>query len=301
MKTICYIFILIVITTNSFGQKIDTAYVATYAQKMMVTAFLSNNTIELLENKKYYKPNNPLNVGVGFLLRNTALNVRFQYGLIPIRSKEFGKTRSIDIQAHRYGRRFLLDLFFQKYKGFYEEKEAIALHPDISVRQIGAEGTYLFNGKKFSAKAAFEQSEKQLRSVGSFLLGGGIYWYKIAQGKDLSASDNTPIHNLQLGMNAGYAYSWVINDRWLMSGMATGGINFGNNPDLLKEGKIEAYPTAFARGSASYHKSDWAASFLFLINNKSVRSSLGNPLHLTSVNMQVSYVKNFNSFFKKRK
>jgi hypothetical protein len=268
---------------------------------MSIKGIVSSNSIEITQNNKHYKPNNPLNVGFAFTLKNTVVDLRSDFGLINIGDKKRGNTNVVDFQVHHYGRHFLFDLFYQNYKGYYREDNGIELYPNLAAREIGAEGSYLFNGNKFSAKAAFDQSEKQLKSVGSFVLGGGIYLYRLNLEKELLTSDNSRLNNFQLGMNAGYAYSWVINNRWLMSGSATGGINLGNEPELLKNGKIQIYPTAFARGSAVYHKSDWAATFLLLIHNKSVYPVQGSTLNLTSLNMEISYVKHFDNWFKKKR
>lgn len=291
-----------ILATHAAMGQADTAYVATYEKKMMLAGFVANNSIQVQAGDKQYSPNNPMSVGAGFLLHHTVLNLRFGYGFIPIKGKEYGKTRSVDFQVHRYGRRFLLDLFYREYNGYYrEEKEIITLYPNLSVRQIGAEGTYIFNRRRFSAKAAFEQSEKQVRSAGSPLLGGGMYWHEIELDKNMPLPEHDPIDNFQLGLNAGYAYSWVIGRHWLLSGAATVGANFGNEPELLKDGKIKVYPTVFARGVASYHRSDWALSLSLLIHNKSVYLRDGDMLSLTSLNVQLGYVKHFDSFTKKKK
>jgi hypothetical protein len=303
MKPGSYLMLLtFLITNNAFSQTAeDTTYVKNYAERMSITGYVSTNSVEIKQGNVYYKPNYPINVGLGFTVKNTVLNLNFDYGVAPLRKQTFGKTRSFDFQAHRYGQHFVLDLFFQNYRGFYQEKPEIKLYPNMSVRQIGTEGTYIFNGNKFSARAAFEQSEKQLKSAGSFVLGGGVYLDKIAFQKDIPVPDQNQIDNLQLGGSLGYAYSWAINERWLMSGIATAGVNVGNETELLQKVKIKAYPTAFARGSAGYHKSDWAAAFSFLINNKSLSGMAGNSVNLTSITMQLSYVKHFNNLFRKRK
>lgn len=296
-----FLFSIIFSTPFAFCQTVvDTTYIETYPQKMSVTGFLSNNSLEINEDNKIYKPNNLVKLGLGFSLKNTVFNFRYDVGVAQVGGKEHGPTKSVDFQVHRYGRRFLLDLFFLKYKGFYEGEKEIRLYPELSVNQIGAEGSYLFNSSQFSAKAAFEQSEKQLKSAGSFILGGGTYLYKIKSDRDLLATGNKYISNFQLGMNAGYAYSWVLGNHWLLSGMAKGGINIGNELQLLERGKINAYPTAFARGSAAYHKLDWVVSFLMLVNGKSLYSSQNRILDLTSVNFEISYVKHFDNFFKKK-
>jgi hypothetical protein len=303
-------FILIIGIFTSFNSlckstadttAIDTTYIKPYEQKMLIKGIVSSNSIQITQKNKYYKPNNPLNVGFSFTLKNTVVDLRSDFGLINIGGNKRGKTNAVDFQIHHYGRHFLLDLFYQNYKGYYREDKGIELYPALAVRAIGAEGSYLFNGNKFSAKAAFDQSEKQLKSVGSFVLGGGAYMYKLNLEKELLTSANSTLNNFQLGMNAGYAYSWVINNRWLMAGSATAGFNFGNEPELLKNGHIQVYPTAFARGSTTYHKSDWAVSFLLLIHNKSVYPVQGSTLNLTALNMEIAYIKHFDNWFKKKR
>ena len=64
--------------------------------------------------------------------------------------------------------------------------------------------------------------------------------------KDIPVSDQNQINNQQFGGSLDYAYSWPINERGLMSGIATAGVNVGNETEL----KIKAQPTAFARGYA---------------------------------------------------
>jgi hypothetical protein len=264
---------------------------------------VSTNAIELKVAGKIYKPNNPLNVGIGFSLKNTIVNMRYDFGIVPLRGKEFGKTSLTDFQIHNYGQHVVLDLVIQKYKGFYYSNlkgTEVERYPGLSVSQIGAEGSYIFNGNKFSAKAAFEQSEKQLKSVGSFILGWGGYLFNIRPDNNMPIAGNGRIDNLQLGVNSGYGYSWVINDRWLMSGIATVGANFGNEPKLLKNGNIKVYPTAFARGVTSYHKADWAVAMLMLIHNKSVYTIDNENINLTSIDFELAYVRHLDRIFKRK-
>lgn len=187
------------------------------------------------------------------------------------------------------------------HRFFQENKNELLLYPDLSVQQIGAEGTYIFNSNKFSAKAAFGQKEQQILSAGSYLLGSGIYWHKLRPDASMEPDDSSAFENLQLGLNFGYAYSWVIDERWLVSGMATVGANFGNEQRALKENRIKAYPTAFARFSTVYKKEDWSVSFAMLINHKSVYPAAGgSPFAINAFNMQVTYVKQLQSIFRKR-
>lgn len=206
----------------------DTAFVKPYSQKILLVGYVSTNSLEMITADKKYMPNNPLNLGAGISVKNTVINMIFDYGLFPLKGKAYGKTKLTDFQIHNYRKHLVLDLFIQRYKGFYDPlsvDRGIVSYPDLSVSQIGGEGTYVFNGNKFSVRAAFEQSEKQLKSAGSFLLGGGVYFQKIGLDSMMLINGRSPINNFQTGLNLGYGYSWVINNRWQLSGIAKIGAN----------------------------------------------------------------------------
>lgn len=295
----CVVLIALIMAPDCFGQlAVDTAYIEQYPQKMMVKAFLTRNSIEISHNEKDYSPNNPMRVGLGFSIKNTVVNLSSSFGILPAQ-KGYGKTKSVDFQIHNYGRKFLIDLFYQKYKGFYNDVKDVTLFPETSAQQIGGEVTYVFNHDKFSTKAALEQTEKQLQSAGSWLVGGGAYHYKLRL-EDAFGANRNSVNNFQLGVNGGYGYSWVINEHWLLSGMATAGINAGNEVDVLEDGKVKLYPTAFARGSAGYRKNDWGIGMSFLVNNKLVYYT-SDSFSLTSVNLQITYVKHFDWMWGKKR
>ena len=284
---------LLLFTNLVFGQsKADTTYVAEYPQRVMLTGFLTQNSIQLARDEKEYMPNNPLKVGAGIAIKNTVINLSYNFGLAPLADKRQGDTKAVDIQLHQYGRYFVLDLFYQKYKGFYSDNnDDVQLFPDMSVRNIGAEFAYVFKGDKFSTKAAFQQSEIQLKSAGSFILGGGAYLFRINPGGELWENDPNHLDNLQFGVNAGYAYTWVINERWLLTGILTAGVNVGNDPDMLRDWKLEVYPTALGRWSGVYHKNDWAVAATVLVNNKTLYPDGEGDLNFTGINFQMSFVK----------
>lgn len=284
------------------AQKTDTLYIQQYPQKFRVSGYIATSSLEVDDTDRHYTPNYPLNTGVGLAIKNTIVGLQLGYGFIPLTDKKkYGKTKTIDFQVHHYRRKAIFDLFFQDYRGFYVEKDEDQnpeIFKDMSVKQIGMEATYLFNGNRFSSKAAFDLDEIQLHSAGSWLVGAGSYYYKL-KGMQRSGSDTTyGLENFQLGINGGYAYSWVMSDRWMLSGTIQAGANFGNAPKALKKGKIEVYPTAFARLAGNYHKKDWGISLAIIINNKSVYPLKNEELNLTAINMQLSYVKRLDCLFK---
>ncbi|WP_084163780.1 DUF4421 family protein [Olivibacter sitiensis] len=295
------ITILILSTASAFAQQADSAYIGSYPQKLWMTGYASTNTLQLENNNTTFSPNYPINAGIGLGIRNTMVNFLLGHSIVPLKGNKYGKTKAIDLQVHSYGRHYLIDLYYQKYRGFFHEDEnVLRLYPGLSVRQVGAEGTYIFNGNKYSAKAAFEQSEKQNLSAGSFLLGGGAYWHRLVPDAEQELFHGEPFNNMQLGVNAGYAYSWVVDRQWLVTGMATTGANFGNETERLKKGRFKLYPTVMARASSVYHKDDWSVAFSMLINNKTTYAPTGDSFNLMALNMQLSYVRQLNHIFKKK-
>jgi hypothetical protein len=74
---------------------------------------------------------------------------------------------------------------------------------------------YMFNGKRFSYAAAYDQSVIQKRSAGSFMVGAMYYYSHINYANDENAAfillmdDIGRIKQWQLSIGAGYAYNLV--------------------------------------------------------------------------------------------
>ncbi len=279
-------------------------YIGEYPQKLRILSYVSTSFVQLTDDKRHFTPNYPLNAGVGFAVKNTIFGAQAGYGFIPLKDNDkYGKSKMLDLQLHNYGRKMIFDVFFQNYKGFYNERkigEVEDVFPDMSVMQIGGETTYIFNNERFSSKAAFDLSELQFRSAGSWLLGGGIYYFRVKGLKNNEDENTCNVENIQMGVNGGYGYSWVVNNRWMVSVMAKAGANFGNDPEEIGNGKVEVYPTAIARFSGNYHKNDWGVSMVIIIGNKSVYPLTKDKLNLTDVSMQLSYIKHLDHLFKRK-
>ena len=303
MKIFYILCALLCAASTVFGQHpIDTTFIKKYPQRISIAGYLSNDYLDIKKDGVLYEPNNLLNLVFGLTVRNTVINLEYDFGIVPLKSSEYGHTKVFDFQIHNYGKNFVLDLTAQNYRGFYYQKNSNTipvLYPDLAVVQVGVEGTYVFNGDKFSARAAFDQSEEQLQSAGSFVLGGGTYFYRV-QDKDQALSNgNSDARNYQIGVNAGYAYSDVLSERWMLSGMLTVGSNFGNQPDLLGDGRIKIYPTAYFRAAGTYHKSDYAVSLSMLLHDTNISNLQDQNIGLLSLYFQLAYVKHIDHFFKK--
>lgn len=256
------------------------------------------------EGEKSYTPNNPPNIGLGFSIKNTIIDFSYGYGADFLRNRDKGKTTSFDFQLHSYGQKITFDLFVQRYHGFYnDEEKEIELYPDLKVYQYGIYGQYIFNNKKFSYKAAFNQSEKQLRSAGSFLIGFGGYKTNITSDSSFVYNEKHSLDNFQFGVSGGYAYTWVVARFWTLSASGTVGLNVGCEKlkDFGKQG-LDVYPTFFPRASVAYNRERWALGLTYVGNEVFPSVSKGSSINLRSGVVQLTFTKRLkNELFKKKK
>jgi len=262
-KNINISVLLFLISIFSYSQT-DSSYIKPYNEKYTIQVFSEKKFIFLGdkvegEYDKTYMPNNPVNLGLGLSIKNTILSFAYGYGFDFFRDKDKGKTESFDFQYHYYGNKITVDAYLQDYKGFYvednENDKFLSLAPDLQMKYYSLFSQYVFNGNKFSYKAAVNQSEKQLKSVGSFLLGGGIYYTKINSDSSFVYNDKTNLKSFQVGASFGYAYTWVINPKVYISGSLTGGMSIGNQ---YGKNTLNAFGNIQPRFFVGYISNKWS-------------------------------------------
>lgn len=120
------------------------------------------------------------------------------------------------------------------YKPFTLNKK-IELGSPIQTRALFLDGYYLFNGKKCSYAAAYDQSVFQLRSAGS-LMAGAMYFHSTTHyDTDINAdlillmNDIGRFKTWQASAGVGYIYNWVPVKGLLISGMAIPMLTFYNH------------------------------------------------------------------------
>lgn len=305
-----YIFLIsnFIITTVCYAQ-VDSTYIQPYSHELSIKPHVyrkfTSLTHEIDDNNEItYIPNSPVSMGLGVTYKNYSLSGGYGFGFM--RDKDKGKTKVLDFQYHYYGRKFIADIFFQQYKGFYTEDEkndVVSIYPDIKVIQYGVFGQYVFNNKKFSYRAAFNQSEKQLKSAGSWQLGGGIYYNEIRSDSTLQLNEYNRIRNYQFSVSGGYVYNWIIKKKFYVSGGISVGFNLGieNTTDFKK---VEISPSVFPRISTGYNADDWSIGISAVINRIYVTNSKSLKMIFDTGTLQLSYVKRFDvapKFMKKIK
>lgn len=121
--------------------------------------------------------------------------------------------------------------------------ERVQLIDPIKMHTVIADGYYLFNGKRFSYAAAYDQSVIQKRSAGSLMAGAMYYYGSINYASNYNADLIYVMHGLgrvklwQGSVGIGYAYNWVPVRGLLVNAMAMPMLTFVNKI------KVFAYST----------------------------------------------------------
>ncbi len=150
---------------------------------------------------------------------------------------------------------FVLDIYFReggsvctiyrlKLGKDIDTSPAIGLRFDEFDSDIrGFDFTYVFNHKKFSLPAAYNQGAPQIRSSGSFLAGIGFTQHSLSiDWRELDNLVHGAIPNLpdnaldtlrfdqitysDLSISGGYAYNWVFARHWLLAASLSIGISY---------------------------------------------------------------------------
>jgi hypothetical protein len=252
--------------------RIDTAYIKDLSDKLSVRIYGVNkfSNFEIIDNDSdktiSYAPNSSLNLGIGVNYKWFGLGVAVNFPFINNDNHQYGETQRLDAQTNIFTRALAIDLYYQKYQGFYIENpqdfipdwdpESPYPHrPDIISTTLGGSCIYAFKHKKYSARAAFVQTDLQRKSAGSFLLGGYFSLFRVNGDSSFIPNEiadhcnpELTFNNLQvsgIGVAGGYSHTFVMWKRLYLSLTLIPGIAFQkynvNYPDNIKEEKKGSY------------------------------------------------------------
>ncbi len=297
---------LLLFPINILRAQVDTSYVVKFKRELALQAYLSKKYTSLSYqfpseyNEHEYMPNSRTRLGVGVMWKAFALYLG--YGFKFLNDADKGNTKSLDLQLHYYGRRFLIDFFGQNYQGFYmeypEKSGNYVLRPDLKIFQYGVVGQYVFNGNKFSYTAAFNQDEWQKRSAGSFHLGLGLY-YSLMMADSSYLLGGTIVNHQELrsvlvGPNLGYAYTFVIGRRFFITPSLTVGLHVGfTSVDKWQNKDVDAYPAVFPRIALGYNAERWALCLSYTNNKVSTAKSEDATLKLNTGSLLLIFSRRF--------
>ena len=161
--------------------------------------------------------------------------------------KDEGTLFKLGMTGSNYGANFRIKTFETNKPEIYTRydkpehfagSEVFDLSSPIKARILSLDGYYMFNGKKFSYSAAYDQSVIQKRSAGSPMVGAMYYHSTVAFNSGRNAgyimfmNDVGKIKQWQLSLGGGYAYNLVPCKGLLISAMAMPMITVYNKVDV---------------------------------------------------------------------
>ncbi len=225
-----------------------------------------------------YQPNTTFNLGIGATYHNFSLNLAYGFGFLN-KDDSKGDTKYLDLQGHFYTPKLVIDFYGQNYKG-YHLADGFAAPPgneyyyrhDAKVNFYGLSLYHVFNGKRFSYRAAFIQNEWQKKSAGTFLAGAEIYygvmkadsaWVPQTLKNGYTQSSFNKINYTGIGPGIGYAYSLVLFQHLFLTGSVTGNANVGITYEYkgdTKNNHFAVNPFVRYRAAAGYNGRVWNVS-----------------------------------------
>ncbi len=233
--------------------KFDTLYIRDVSDKLSVRLYGINkfNRFDIHDNNAgytvKYSPNSSVNLGFGINYKWFGLGVAFDLPFINNDDQKYGHTNRFDAQTNIFTRSLAVDLNLQYYQGFYIENpetydknwtagNPYPQRPDIITTTLGASCLYIFNHKKYSARAAFIQTDVQKKSAGSFMLGGFFSLFSLEgdssfipyQLKSIFDPDLlfNQLYVSDFGVAFGYTHTFVIWKRLALSLSLAPGVSF---------------------------------------------------------------------------
>jgi len=106
-------------------EKFDTNYIVSYADIFSLRFILvsKKNEFSIIDknsdNSISYLPNSRLNFGFGLSYKWLGINLSASFPGSNRDEQTYGKTKRLDLQSNLYSRKFVVDLIFQFYRGFY--------------------------------------------------------------------------------------------------------------------------------------------------------------------------------------
>lgn len=178
-----------------------------------------------------YQPNVAPQLGLQLLYKGLGTTLSFSMPIPEKEQERRGNSKKTNIIINSYWRENAVDLYYQKFRGFYVANPLTEINPDkpdrypqlpdAEVVNYGFNWYHAMNPSRYSLKAAFSQSEFQIRSGGSFLYSPFYNRLEINLGNRLIlGSDPGGIQAIPklgagqfhtLGWGFGYGYTYIRN------------------------------------------------------------------------------------------
>lgn len=259
MKQLLGVIVFTIFSYVAVGQSIkkllevsiDSTFIESYYNDLVLRIYSGekSHSLELTDlNNGYnleYLPNGYFNMGFGFNYKFIGLSFASKIPIFINSEAKRGETKRFGFTSYLYTGKLSVDVLMSYMNGYYlnnsfshfigYSKDKEYIRPDLTSVNFGSSINYVLNNSKFSYKAAFSDTEKQIKSAGSLLFGGSIFSYnthadssivprEIGAESFYKTRDLSRIQILAINANIGYAYNFVV----LKDGLISLSYVFGN-------------------------------------------------------------------------
>jgi hypothetical protein len=270
----------------------------------------------------FFKPNNSVSMGVGFYVLELVVELTFAVPIDEQSAFKYGKSDASDLQLNVLGKYWGLDLYRQKYDGFYLDDSFVPVakdqpyiqRPDISTRNFGLAGIYNFNRDKFSFRSSYNFAERQLYSRGSFFFTGTINSFRMEgdsallsiQNRDefSTSADFVDLRYTTFGLAPGYSHNFIYRKFFLNLTLGIGPAHnwtYLKREDGTEKNDISINSISVARFGIGYNNDRFFAGIGFVNQSRNLKIEDFRITNSTSmVKLLVGYRFKEFGFLKKR-
>lgn len=191
-------------------------------------------------NRISFNPNGDYKLGAGFHLFELSIEVSFAIPIAVRNEDIYGTTKSRDLQINMLTKAWGLDLYYQRYTGFYKNDRdnpplsgmPYPQRPDIEMQNLGGSAFYVWNNKKFSIRSSYNYADRQIKSAGSFIVYGTINSFSLKGDSAILAAnvrqdfgegaDFVNLRYTTLSIAPGYSYNLVLKRFFINGTLAIG-------------------------------------------------------------------------------
>ncbi|BDC97748.1 hypothetical protein PEPS_00290 [Persicobacter psychrovividus] len=273
---------------SSFITDYSKAWTFRFLMENKFNQFLVFNHDRESDQSLLYEPTPHLNLGFGFNHNWLGVNTSFSVPSIDrvMNNENEINTSMFDIQVNVYDVKLVGEFRLQRYKGYYinhfgwklpniiggHNGENFRLaYPNLTTNSFTGNLSYIFNWKQFSYRASYIQTQRQLKSAGSWMAGISYFANSIYNDGDGILGGTTidfPEMNFQksvtfgIGLMGGYGYTYVLKKNFYISLTMMPGIsyNYTKLTYIEDEPTIDEYRFGLAgvgRFSIGYNKASY--------------------------------------------
>jgi len=237
-----YLFVAQATSAQHASDSVRSEYIQKFPDKFFIWPHFKKRSLsfdirEGNNEKINYKPNNSFSLGFGVYLFEIAVEISFAMPINDKSQSAYGSTDAREFHANFLGNNWGVDVFRQKYSGFYFADPSrpvsgiVIKRPDIDLTNTGLNGIYAFNKGNFSLRSAYNYSERQVKSAGSVIITGNLNTLRLSADSVILTRQYDPqatnadlllMRYTTLSIAGGYTYTLVYRSFFLNGALSLG-------------------------------------------------------------------------------